>query len=117
MTTKKKASKKRAGSPVIAKSLKPGKPAKSSYARAGVDVALGNRVKSGIGTLVRPTHGKEVLGGIGGFGGLFRPDFKKRGIKDPVLVSSVDGVGTKLKIAFATDKHDTIGADISPAQL
>ena len=112
MTTKKKASKKRAGSPAIAKSLKPGKPAKSSYARAGVDVALGNRVKSGIGALVRPTHGKEVLGGIGGFGGLFRPDFKKRGIKDPVLVSSVDGVGTKLKIAFATDKHDTIGADL-----
>jgi len=53
-----------------------------------------------------------VLGGIGGFGGLFRPDFKKRGIKDPVLVSSVDGVGTKLKIAFATDRHDTIGEDL-----
>ena len=84
----------------------------SSYARAGVDVALGNRVKSGIGALVRPTHGAEVLGGIGGFGGLFHPDFKKRGIKDPVLVSSVDGVGTKLKIAFATDRHDTIGADL-----
>ena len=90
-----------------------GKPAKkSSYAGAGVDVALGNRVKSGIGALVRPTHGAEVLGGIGGFGGLFRPDFRKRGIKDPVLVSSVDGVGTKLKIAFATDKHNTIGADL-----
>ena len=87
-------------------------PKKSSYAGAGVDVALGNRVKSGIGALVRPTHSTEVLGGIGGFGGLFRPDFKKRGIKDPVLVSSVDGVGTKLKIAFATDRHDTIGADL-----
>ena len=85
---------------------------KSSYARAGVDVNLGNQVKSGIGALVRPTHGAEVLGGIGGFGGMFRPDFKKRGIKDPVLVSSVDGVGTKLKIAFATDKHDTIGEDL-----
>ena len=85
---------------------------KSSYASAGVDVALGNEVKSGIGALVRPTHGAEVLGGIGGFGGLFRPDFKKRGVKDPVLVSSVDGVGTKLKIAFATDRHDTIGADL-----
>ncbi len=84
----------------------------SSYAKAGVDVALGNRLKSGIGTLVKPTHGKEVLGGIGGFGGLFRPDFKGRKIKDPVLVSSVDGVGTKLKIAFATDRHDTIGADL-----
>jgi phosphoribosylformylglycinamidine cyclo-ligase len=85
---------------------------KSSYAQAGVDVNLGNRVKSGIGALVRPTHGAEVLGGIGGFGGLFRPDFKKRGVKDPVLVSSVDGVGTKLKIAFATDRHDTIGEDL-----
>ncbi len=85
---------------------------KSSYASAGVDVTLGNEVKSGIGALVRPTHGAEVLGGIGGFGGLFRPDFKKRGVKDPVLVSSVDGVGTKLKIAFATDRHDTIGADL-----
>ncbi len=85
---------------------------KSSYASAGVDVVLGNEVKSGIGALVRPTHGAEVLGGIGGFGGLFRPDFKKRGVKDPVLVSSVDGVGTKLKIAFATDRHDTIGADL-----
>lgn len=84
----------------------------SAYAKAGVDVALGNRLKSGIGALVRPTHGKEVLGGIGGFGGLFRPDFKGRKIKDPVLVSSVDGVGTKLKIAFATDRHNTIGADL-----
>jgi len=88
------------------------KAVKSSYAAAGVDVNLGNRVKSGIGAIVRPTHGPEVLGGIGGFGGLFRPNFKGRGIKDPVLVSSVDGVGTKLKIAFATDKHDTIGADL-----
>lgn len=94
-----------------AKAVTPAKKV-SSYAGAGVDVALGNQVKSGIGSLVRPTHGAEVLGGIGGFGGLFRPDFKKRGIKDPVLVSSVDGVGTKLKIAFATDKHDTIGADL-----
>ncbi|MBX9578650.1 MAG: phosphoribosylformylglycinamidine cyclo-ligase [Chthoniobacterales bacterium] len=85
---------------------------RSSYAKAGVDVALGNRLKSGIGAIVRPTHGTEVLGGIGGFGGLFRPDFKGRKIKDPVLVSSVDGVGTKLKIAFETNRHDTIGADL-----
>lgn len=84
----------------------------SSYAKAGVDVALGNRLKSGIGALVRPTHGKEVLSAIGGFGGLFRPDFKSRKIKDPVLVSSADGVGTKLKIAFATHRHDSIGADL-----
>lgn len=83
---------------------------KKAYAAAGVDVDLGNAVKSGIQRLVRDTHGPEVLGKIGGFGGLFRPDF--RGMKDPVLVSSVDGVGTKLKIAFATDRHDTVGQDL-----
>lgn len=83
---------------------------KKAYAAAGVDVDLGNAVKGGIQKLVRATHGPEVLGKIGGFGGLFRPDF--RGMKDPVLVSSVDGVGTKLKIAFATDRHDTIGQDL-----
>ena len=83
---------------------------KKAYAAAGVDVDLGNTVKRGIQKLVRETHGPEVLGKIGGFGGLFRADFK--GMKDPVLVSSVDGVGTKLKIAFATDKHDTIGQDL-----
>ncbi|RYD71158.1 MAG: phosphoribosylformylglycinamidine cyclo-ligase, partial [Verrucomicrobiaceae bacterium] len=55
-------------------------------------------------------HGPEVLGKIGGFGGLFKPNFK--GMKEPVLVSSVDGVGTKLKLAFAMDKHDTVGADL-----
>ncbi len=83
---------------------------KKAYAAAGVDVDLGNAVKGGIQKLVRATHGPEVLGKIGGFGGLFRPDF--RGMKEPVLVSSVDGVGTKLKIAFATDRHDTIGQDL-----
>jgi phosphoribosylformylglycinamidine cyclo-ligase len=81
-----------------------------AYAAAGVDVDLGNVVKSGIQKIVRSTHGPGVLSQIGGFGGLFRPDF--RGIKDPVLVSSVDGVGTKLKIAFATGRHDTIGQDL-----
>jgi phosphoribosylformylglycinamidine cyclo-ligase len=81
-----------------------------AYAAAGVDVDLGNTIKSGIHALVKSTHGPEVLGKIGGFGGLFRPDF--RGMKDPVLVSSVDGVGTKLKIAFATGRHDTIGQDL-----
>jgi phosphoribosylformylglycinamidine cyclo-ligase len=87
------------------------KPVKvKAYARAGVDVDLGNTVKRGIQSIVRSTHGPEVLGKIGGFGGLFRPNFK--GMKDPVLVSSVDGVGTKLKIAFATNRHDTIGQDL-----
>ncbi|MEQ1860898.1 MAG: phosphoribosylformylglycinamidine cyclo-ligase [Chthoniobacteraceae bacterium] len=83
---------------------------KKAYAAAGVDVDLGNRVKSGIQALVKGTHGPEVLGRIGGFGGLFRPDF--RGMKDPVLVSSADGVGTKLKLAFATGRHDTVGQDL-----
>jgi phosphoribosylformylglycinamidine cyclo-ligase len=86
------------------------KPAQKAYAAAGVDVDLGNRVKSGIQSLVKATHGPEVLGRIGGFGGLFRPDFK--GMRDPVLVSSVDGVGTKLKLAFALDRHDTVGQDL-----
>ena len=83
---------------------------KKAYAAAGVDVDLGNRVKSGIHSLVSGTHGPEVLGKIGGFGGLFRPNFM--GMRDPVLVSSVDGVGTKLKLAFALDRHDTVGQDL-----
>jgi phosphoribosylformylglycinamidine cyclo-ligase len=81
-----------------------------AYARAGVDVELGNTLKRGIQSIVRSTHGPEVLGKIGGFGGLFRANFK--GMKDPVLVSSVDGVGTKLKVAFAMERHDTIGQDL-----
>ncbi len=84
--------------------------ARKAYARAGVDVDLGNRIKSGIHALARQTHGPEVLGKIGGFGGLFVPNFS--GLREPVLVSSIDGVGTKLKIAFALDRHDTVGADL-----
>ncbi len=83
---------------------------KKAYAQAGVDVDLGNLVKSRIHQRVKVTHGPEVLGRIGGFGGLFRPDFK--GMKEPVLVSSVDGVGTKLKIAFAMNRHDTVAQDL-----
>ena len=83
---------------------------KKAYAAAGVDVDLGNRLKRRIQRLVRGTHGPEVLGKIGGFGGLFRAQFGR--MRDPVLVSSVDSVGTKLKIAFAMDKHDTVGADL-----
>src|SRR2546429_6655857 len=81
-----------------------------AYAAAGVDVDLGNRVKRGIQALVKGTHGPEVLGRIGGFGGVFRPDF--RGMRDPVLVSSVDGGGTKLKLAFQTGRHDAIGQEL-----
>ena len=83
---------------------------KKAYARAGVDVDLGNKLKRGIQSLVRQTHGPQMLGKIGGFGGLFRVSFP--GMHEPVLVASVDGVGTKLKIAFAMHKHDTVGADL-----
>ena len=83
---------------------------KKAYARAGVDVALGNKLKRGIHSLVRQTHGPLVLGKIGGFGGLFRANFQ--GIREPVLVASIDGVGTKLRVAFALNKHDTVGADL-----
>jgi phosphoribosylformylglycinamidine cyclo-ligase len=81
-----------------------------AYASAGVDVDLGNRLKQRIQSLVKQTHGPQVLGKVGGFGGLFRATFS--GLREPVLVSSIDGVGTKLKIAFAMNKHDTVGADL-----
>jgi phosphoribosylformylglycinamidine cyclo-ligase len=86
---------------------------RKAYARAGVDVDLGNRLKRRIQSLVRQTHpavAGQVLGKIGGFGGLFRANFP--GMRDPVLVASTDSVGTKLKIAFATNEHDTVGADL-----
>jgi phosphoribosylformylglycinamidine cyclo-ligase len=83
---------------------------KKAYALAGVDVDLGNFVKRRIQSRVQSTHGPEVLGKIGGFGGLFAPNFS--GLREPVLVASVDGVGTKLKVAFALDRHDTVGADL-----
>ena len=86
------------------------KPQKKAYARAGVDIDLGNRLKRHIQLLVKRTHGVQVLGKIGGFSGLFAPNF--RGMHEPVLVASIDGVGTKLKIAFAMNKHDTVGGDL-----
>ena len=81
-----------------------------AYARAGVDIDLGNRVKSTLPRMLRSTHRPEVLGQVGGFGGLFKLDTSK--YREPVLVSSVDGVGTKLKLAFAMNTHDTIGQDL-----
>ena len=81
-----------------------------AYAAAGVDIDLGNRVKATLPGLLASTHRREVLGKVGGFGGLFALDTKRH--REPVLVSSVDGVGTKLKIAFAMDRHDTIGEDL-----
>ncbi len=81
-----------------------------AYARAGVDIDLGNKVKAALPRLLAATRRPEVLGKVGGFGGLFALDTRK--YRQPVLVSSVDGVGTKLKIAFAMDRHDTIGQDL-----
>ena len=81
-----------------------------AYAAAGVDVDLGNRVKATLPQLLAATHRREVLGKVGGFGGLFALDTRK--YRQPILVSSVDGVGTKLKIAFAMNRHDTIGQDL-----
>jgi phosphoribosylformylglycinamidine cyclo-ligase len=79
------------------------------YSDAGVDISAADEAKKRISSAVKSTHGPSVLGGIGGFGGLFSlsdlPD-------DPVLVSSIDGVGTKLKLAFALNRHGTVGKDI-----
>src|SRR5437667_4583156 len=83
---------------------------KKAYARAGVDVDLGNRLKRQIQSLVKQTHGPQVLSKIGGFGGLFRANFP--GMRQPVLVASIDGVGTKLKVAFDVNNHDTVSADL-----
>jgi len=81
-----------------------------AYAQAGVDIDLGNKVKATLPQLLASTHRREVLGKVGGFGGLFALDVKR--YRRPVLVSSVDGVGTKLKLAFAMNRHDTIGQDL-----
>jgi len=80
-----------------------------SYKAAGVDVTAGYKAVELIKKHVASTYTDGVLSGIGGFGGLFAPDLA--GMKRPVLVSGTDGVGTKLKIAFLMDKHDTIGID------
>lgn len=80
-----------------------------SYRDAGVDIDAGNRSVELMKAHVRSTFRKEVLSDIGGFGGLFALDTKK--FVEPVLVSGTDGVGTKLKIAFMMNKHDTIGQD------
>jgi phosphoribosylformylglycinamidine cyclo-ligase len=91
----------------------PSHPASSkpvSYADAGVDITAGDRAKQRIKMLARKTFNKQVLSEIGGFGGLFALDLKK--FPDPVLVSSTDGVGTKLKVAFELNIHHTVGADL-----
>jgi phosphoribosylformylglycinamidine cyclo-ligase len=81
---------------------------KFTYASAGVDIDAATKLKKVLGQMAQPTFGPEVLRGIGFFGGLF----ELKGYKQPILVSHVDGVGTKMKIAIALEKHDTIGVDI-----
>ncbi len=81
-----------------------------TYKDSGVDVKAGEALVDSIKDIVKQTHNVNVLANIGGFGGLFRPDFA--GMKDPVLVSSVDGVGTKLIVAFKMGVYDTVGQDL-----
>lgn len=81
-----------------------------TYKSTGVNIEVGNRFVELIRPLVRKTFRPEVITDIGGFGGLF--SFDPRKYKNPVLVSSTDGVGTKLKVAFMTGKHDTVGIDM-----
>ena len=81
----------------------------ASYAAAGVDVTAGYEAVKRIKPMVESTYIPGVMGTLGGFGGMFAPDMT--GMKKPVLVSGTDGVGTKLKIAFLMDKHDTVGID------
>lgn len=83
---------------------------KSTYKEAGVNIDTANEFIERIKPMIKTTARKEVVSGIGGFGGLFRFDAAK--MKNPILVSSTDGVGTKLKIAQLMDKHDTIGIDL-----
>jgi phosphoribosylformylglycinamidine cyclo-ligase len=83
-------------------------PVRETYAKSGVNIALKTAVISNIRKMAGNTLGPQVLNGVGFFGGMY--EFK--GYKEPVLVSSVDGVGTKIKLALAMEKHDTIGKDI-----
>ncbi len=81
-----------------------------TYADAGVDIDKADRLVGTIGAIAKRTPRKGVIGEIGGFGGLFSPNLAN--LDRPVLVSSTDGVGTKLKIAFMLNKHDTVGIDL-----
>ncbi|MBW2451095.1 MAG: phosphoribosylformylglycinamidine cyclo-ligase [Deltaproteobacteria bacterium] len=81
-----------------------------TYRDAGVDIETGNRFVELIKPIVKATSRPEVITDIGGFGGLFKLNTEK--YSDPVLVSGTDGVGTKLKLAFQMDKHDTVGVDL-----
>jgi phosphoribosylformylglycinamidine cyclo-ligase len=83
---------------------------KFTYQSSGVNIQAGDEAKEKIKKLARSTFTPQVLKGIGSFGGFF--EFKSKEYKDPVLISSVDSVGTKLKVAFMMEKHDTVGEDI-----
>ncbi|MDB5491541.1 MAG: phosphoribosylformylglycinamidine cyclo-ligase [Micavibrio sp.] len=90
--------------------MKPSEHTKDAYRDAGVDIEAGDALVERIRPHVKRTHRSGVMEDIGGFGALF--DLKACGYTDPVLVSSTDGVGTKLRIAIDTGKHDTIGQDL-----
>ena len=81
----------------------------NSYKEAGVDITAGYRAVELMKKHIARTMTENVVSGIGGFGGLYELDV--RDMKNPVLVSGTDGVGTKLKLAFRTGKHDTVGID------
>jgi len=83
---------------------------KTTYKSAGVDIDKANLLVKDYKNFARLTRTRGVISDVGSFGGLFRPDLRR--FKDPILVSSTDGVGTKLKIAFLADKHDTVGIDL-----
>jgi phosphoribosylformylglycinamidine cyclo-ligase len=87
-----------------------------TYKDSGVDIVAGDRMVDLIQTLVKRTHNPRVVGGLGGFAGLFRLDYDeklfKRNYKEPVLAACTDGVGSKLKIAFEMNKVDTVGIDL-----
>jgi len=85
-------------------------PKGQKYAEAGVDIDAGNRFVELLKPIASKTHKSGVIAGIGGFAGLF--SLSLHDTRNPVLVSSTDGVGTKLKIAFMLDKHDTVGIDL-----
>ncbi|HEY3325301.1 MAG TPA: phosphoribosylformylglycinamidine cyclo-ligase [Planctomycetota bacterium] len=89
---------------------------KLTYKDAGVDIRAGDAIVEQIGEMAKTTYGPEVIGGVGGFAGLFQlggeVQLLRGKYKEPVLVACTDGVGTKLKIAFMTGRHDTVGIDL-----
>ena len=81
-----------------------------AYQQAGVNIRAGDEAVERIKIHARSTHRPEVIGGLGGFGGLFALNVQK--YREPILVSGTDGVGTKLKLAFELDQHETVGIDL-----